>query len=112
MSESFRRIIQTGNFATRFTKFSKRSIARLQRYCDRDAFNESGARTQRAHSWRISFQLVSAGRLPAFPKERFNLSNALTSSILFAFVLLRGHNAILDPVCMKHRRGEIEEEQA
>src|SRR5437762_2596049 len=32
--------------------------------------------------------------------------------ILFAFVFLRRHNAVLNPVGMKHRCGEIEEKQA
>src|SRR6476646_6940479 len=38
--------------------------------------------------------------------------NLLTSSILFAFVLFRRHNAIFDSVGMKHSRGEIEQEKA
>src|SRR5262249_29959262 len=32
--------------------------------------------------------------------------------ILFAFIALRRHDAILDPIGMEHHRGEIEEKQA
>jgi len=41
--------------------------------------------------------------------QRFNL---LTSSILFPFIALWRHHAIVNPVGMQHSRGEIEQEKA